>query len=398
MRGRRAARSAEVIPDRARSFAAMNIEWNSLAPIPPIRPLSPQYEVDVESAESIAPAGEEIFAAGNMPVSMNLTPDILRSALLEIGVIADEESMELAESFARLGLPLTEGNMTEGRSILARYPKLPVAAYAMAKIIDAPLSAGVLRGLARVIESSLATRPLASEILEQLGISVDASGDTRNIARELYRVISRLGGSTEMRLLQNELTGELTPEQVVASDPRTQLLAMAEQLQDRNARLAADAHAAHIEGQQILNRIALQRFDPPVPLYFSFPLRLSNGESTPAEIQIWTRDQDKKQPQGEFDESALALQTVIRVTTLRLGLIEARLTGLQDASLDCLVLVERPLAWRLLRRSTADLASRLSSAGWHVGTVEVAMAEGFAPLWYGGESLTHPRGRVDQKI
>jgi flagellar hook-length control protein FliK len=165
-------------------------------------------------------------------------------------------------------------------------------------------------------------------------------------------------------------------------------------------RVAANAHAAHIEGQQILNQVNLKRFDPPVPLYFSFPVKITPDETVCAEVQVWSKDEnDDGQHTGseEFGNSRLVLQTTIRLSPPRLGSIEVRLSGAQNADLNCQVLVEKPNAYRLLRRYAGELANGLSGAGWTVHDVNVGMAADFAPLWFGGAALKNPRNRVDKK-
>jgi hypothetical protein len=376
----------------------MRIEWNNLAPVMPVNPVASrgQLNPDAEQASALGQAAAD--AIQNALTSTNLTQDALRAALLQLGIAADPESMELAEAFARLGLPLTDANMLEGRAIMARYPKLPAAAYGLAKLLDAPLTPGIMRALARVIDGALANSPLPDSVLNNLSLALDGGAAPAAVAKELYQIISRLGQSSEQRLAQSN-DGDDILQNMLRGDPRTQLLAIASDAIDRDLRASADAHAAHIEGQQILNQINLKRFDPPVPLYFSFPVKISANAIVPAEVQVWSKDDDADDHAGseEFGESKLVLQTIIRLSPPKLGAIEVRLSGAHNATLNCQVLVERPNAYRLLRRYTGDLAGGLSGAGWNVKDVVVGMAPEFAPLWYGGAALNHPRSRVDKK-
>ncbi len=375
----------------------MRIDWNNLPPVSSIPGVASRPRLDTPGANQVSDVADAIaneVGAGTSGFSANVTADALRAALLELGIAADADSMALAEVFTRLGLPLTDANIVEGRSILARNPRLPAAAYAMAKLLDAPLTPGVLRALARVIDGALGKYPLPDEALRDLSLALDGQSGSQELARDLYRIVSRLGTSTENQLLRTE--GGLLSEKSLNNDPRAQLLTLSNDTDDRNVRMAADAHASHIEGQQLLNQIAINRFDPPVPLYFAFPFRIADHETVPAEVQVWTKD-DEEARNNPDDGDRLVLQTVVRLSPPKLGLIEVRLQGKSDATLTCNILAERQITYRLLRRNYTDLADGLSNSGWHVTRVDVGLASEFEPLWYGGASLAHPRNRVDRK-
>jgi hypothetical protein len=376
----------------------MRIEWNNIAssPISSVSTPTARPQFDPDSGDEPLLPSAAVAEQSGLP-SNDLTQAALRAAVMQLGVSVDAESMELAETFARLGLPLTEANLVEGRALLARFPKLPSSAYAMAKLLEAPLTPGVLRALARVVDDSLAKNPLPAEVLSDLSLALDGAANPSALAKELFQIIARLGRSTEQRVSEsNDDAGMLL--RVARFDPRAQLLAVASEDMNRDVRQAADAHAAHIEGQQLLNQIALKRFDPPVPLYFAFPVKVSPDATAPAEVQVWTKDEEGHgQGSGEFAKPRMVLSTTVRLTTPRLGSIEVRLTGKQDASLECQVLVEKPNAYRLLRRFSTELAEGLCGAGWNIHDVTVGMASDFTPLWYGGAALAQPRGRVDQK-
>ena len=255
-------------------------------------------------ASGDALASGEIFGGAAFGFSnANLTPDALRDALMEIGITADSETLELAEAFARLGLPLNETTFVEGRSILSRFPKLPAEAYAMAKLLDAPLSAGVLRALQRVVEGAMDKRPLPSDLLDELSLALEGSDDPRQLAKDLYALVTRLGRSTEQQLASAGDAPDANTRAQLRLDPRAQLLSIATSnlaSLDRATRAAADIHAGHIEGQQLLNQIALQRFDPPVPLYFAFPYKIGRDQTATAEIQVWTRDEEEEKRPHSF--------------------------------------------------------------------------------------------------
>lgn len=381
----------------------------SVAPVQTIGEVASRSKLGFGDAPSRGDGveGQSPFIGGTAGVpNGNLTPDALRDALMEIGITADSETLELAEAFARLGLPLNEAVFTEGRALLSRFPKLPAEAYAMAKLLDAPLSAGVLRALQRVVEGAMDKRPLPSDLLDELSLALEGSDDPRQLAKELYALVSRLGRSTEQQLMSAGDTPDSSARAQLRLDPRAQLLGIATSnlaSLDRATRAAADAHAGHIEGQQLLNQIALQRFDPPVPLYFAFPYKIGPDQTATAEIQVWTRDEEeekRRNASGEFDGERLVLQTIIRLTPPRLGLLEFRLSGKQDATLSCEVLAEQTSTLRLLQRHLPGLAYGLSNAGWHIAqeSITLAHADGAPPLWYGGASLAQPRSRVDHKI
>ena len=384
----------------------------NLTTIPPVQTIGAIASRSNLGLSDSPPGGDalasgEILGGGASDLSnANLTPDALRDALMEIGITADPETLELAEAFARLGLPLNETVFAEGRALMNRFPKLPAEAYAMAKLLDAPLSAGVLRALQRVVEGAMDKRPLPGDLLDELSLALEGSDDPRQLAKELYALVNRLGRSTEQQLASAGDSPGTSARAQLRLDPRAQLLGIATSdlaSLDRATRAAADAHAGHIEGQQLLNQIALQRFDPPVPLYFAFPYKISRDQTTTAEIQVWTRDEDEEKRRtasGEFDGEHLVLQTIIRLTPPRLGLLEFRLSGKQDATLSCQVLAEQTSTIRLLQRHLPDLAYGLSGAGWHIAqdSITVGHSDGAAPLWYGGASLAQPRSRVDHKI
>jgi hypothetical protein len=310
---------------------------------------------------------------------------------MAIGLAADKENLALAELFARLGVPITESNITQARTILARYSGTPPSAFALAKTIDMEPSSVVLRALSLVIEGLPEARTLPPEIQQYLGMTVDAQQSRNALAAQLKGIIGSLGRSTEAQLVQLSMEGG-----TLGEDLRSALMNLIQMTESRAMRLAADSHAAFIEGQQLLNQIALLRFDPPVPLYFAFGAFFGNTQPSMVEVQVWSHDEESA-PREDDDEKPY-MQTIVRVAPPRLGMIETRLTGTRAGSMRCEIAAEKPPTYRLLRREAGDLVMGLSGIGWEVREISVQHQQQFTPLWYGGDALSAPRTRVDRQV
>lgn len=332
----------------------------------------------------------QIYNSG--PPITALSPQSLGAALMAIGLNADKENLALAELFARLGVPITEANITQARTILARYSGTPPSALALAKTIDMEPSSAVLRALSLVMEGLPEGQTLPPEILQYLGMTIDAQQPRDILASQLKGMLGSLGKSTEVQILQAGAEGP----GALGEDLRSVLMNLVQMSESRAVRMAADNHAAFIEGQQLLNQIALLRFDPPVPLYFAFGAFFGNAQPSMVEVQVWSHDEDSA-PREDDDERTY-MQTIVRVAPPRLGMVETRLTGTRAGSMRCDMAAEKAQTYRLLRREAGDLVMGLSGIGWEVREISVQHQQQFTPLWYGGDALSAPRARVDRQV
>lgn len=369
----------------------MRVHQINLPPVPPPPPVGTGRETAGAQLRTGA-AGAAYAASSTTGLPPAPSQESLATALLSLGIAADKENMALAELFARLGVPLTEANLAQARTLLARYSDVPPTALALAKTIDMEPSAAVLRALSSVIQGLPEGQTLPPEVVRLLGLAVDGQQMRDSLAAQLKDLLGRLGTSTEVQILQiaEEGSGAL------GADLRSALLNLVEMTESRSVRIAADSHAAFIEGQQLLNQIALLRFDPPVPLYFSFGAFFGEALPTMVELQVWSHD-EQSAPREDDDERPY-MQTIVRVSPPRLGLIQARLIGTRAGSMRCELAAEKPATFRLLRREAGDLTQGLSGIGWEVRGMTVRHEQQFAPLWYGGDAVAAPRARVDRQV
>lgn len=367
----------------------MHIHPINITPLPP----APSVAAGKGEVARSAGAGQAFTAtrAASTPAGAALPEESLANALMGLGLAADKENLALADLFARLGVPLTEPNLTQARVLLARYAGTPPTALALAKTIDMETSAAVLRALSTVIQGLPEDQALPPEVVRLLGMAVDTGQIRDALAAQLKGLIGRLGQSTEFQLLQISEGGG-----VLGEDLRSALMSLVEMSESRAVRNAADSHAAFIEGQQLLNQIALLRFDPPVPLYFSFGAFFGNAMPTMVELQVWSHD-EKSAPSEDDDEKPY-MQTIVRVSPPRLGMIETKLVGTRAGSLRCELAAEKPATYRLLRREAGDLAQGLAEIGWEVRGMDIRHQQQFVPLWYGGDAVSAPRARLDRHV
>lgn len=314
---------------------------------------------------------------------------MLRSALVEIGASPSPDNLRLAEAFAHLGLALTKSALTEAHTSLAHAPGASETSYALAKSLELPTTPDILRALSTVTGGIPARRALPPEITEWLTLALDAGMEPESLAAHLHQMLSQRGRSVENRLLA---AGNQEP---AFQDVRTLLLRLAHSAGDRQTRQGADTLAAHIEGQQLINLAAQQGHSPAdqIPLYFAVPLQFP-AEQTMLEVRLSCRDEEDLPEDGE-DQTYL--KATLRVATTRLGRVEAQLAGTLSGDLTCRFGAEEAATVRLIQRHTSKLAAALSATGWPSCQVHCQPKTDWTPLWHGGEALTAPRARVDQR-
>jgi hypothetical protein len=368
------------------------------SPIAPVPSVNPRPGIDKNPGHSQDSENDPGTTSGQQsPRSpVNLTPDALRSALIELGISADNESVQIAESLTRLGLPITEQSIADARSVLVKFPTIPIAAYALAKALNAPITLNILQAFTQVVNGALENNPVPQHILDQLAVSMPASADSTQVVRELYQMLSRLGRSTEQTLTIVNPEPDTSSRALFHADPKAQLLITLALNPNITKALAAtiDSHAAHIEGQQLLNQSALNQSDKPGQLYFAFPISMGEARNTITEVLVQSRDENK--PDGEADPDGILLQATIRLKPPRLGTIEVGLTGTKASQLSVKVHVEQESTLRYINRESSSLITGLTQAGWVVKRFGVEKTTEFEPLWTGGAELKHPRHRVDQ--
>ena len=348
-----------------------------------------------ESAPLLSPESVPLIRAGGG----TLTPDMIRAALLEMGVGAAQADVALAAALAQTGLPLTAATLAEAHGALARAPGATPEAYALAKSLALPATPDALKALTAALTAPAnglpAGQALPDRVREWLGLDMDAGAGPEVLARHLRERMLETGRSTEHRILSALRLGE-PPHSV--EDARTALLRLVSASGEPSVRAEADTLAWHLEGQQLLNQAALQAHasQPETPLYLAVPL-VFGAQPTLAEMQIWTSNR-RAGADGEEEPDAAILRVTVRVAPPRLGRVQAELTGQTTGNLICRLGVEKAGAMRLLARHAGTLASAFSDAGWHSCDVCCRLQPDWPPLWQGGAALTTPRTCVDRHV
>jgi hypothetical protein len=367
----------------------MPLEFSSIRPITTTEPNTTGWEHlrDVIGAPPPVESGNTL-----PPPESELSEETLRSTLIELGTTVNKANLALAEALAKLGVPLTESNMLEGQILLARLPGTSPSAYALSKALDLPPTPAVLQALSAVVERQSDTSRLDLDTLDVLSLLPQPGLDDGPLADYITKLFEKLGQSTENKLLADSDNSIPTP----LSDIRSSLLGLASTEGGGQISEAADRHAAFIEGQQILNQVAVQKFDNTVPLYFAFPMSLA-FHAAECEVQVWSA-KDKKSKDARAADQEEYLHATVRIEAERLGTIETSLTGMWSGRLLCTMYAAKAVTHRLLKRETPSLASTLAGLGWNVAPIEVVRQEHFTPLWLGGLQLDNPRQRVDRRI
>ena len=326
-----------------------------------------------------------------------LTPAMLRAALLGLGVVADAQDLALAEAFAHLGLPLTREALLAANGALARAPGASPLAYALARAWSLPTTPAALRALTTVTGENTQAAPqnaMPPELMSWLGLAAEAGMEPEALAGHLFVMAQGMGRSTENRVAA-QLTGR-TPDLGTVQDTRTTLLRLADGSADKIIRRGADALAAHIEGQQLVNQAArrdLMAADS-VPFYCAVPLQFGE-EATLAEMRLWSWDDDTVDTE-DLPADTPWLRATVRLATARLGRVQADLAGTLAGQLTCRLGAEKPATARLLHRHAGTLAASLAAlAGWRGSDVHCHVQSDWTPLWHGGDTMTGPRPCVD---
>lgn len=323
-----------------------------------------------------------------------LTPAMLRTALLELGVATTPENLQLAQAFTQIGLQLTATTLSQAHVALAEAQSAAPLSYVLAKSLNLPTTPDILRALSTVTTGIPARRALPLDVMEWLGLAVHAGEDTETLAGQISLLINQRALSTERRLSQADIS-----EADTLQDSRSMLLRLALSAGDKQIRSGADTLASHIEGQQLINLAAhsSDTIDGPIGCYFALPLQLP-GEQSTLEMNVWRRSESEDDSQEEADTEEPSWRTAVRLATSRLGRIEAALAGTTYGSLTCRIGAEKSSTVRLLLRSREKLAGALATAGWPGSQVTCLQKTEWPPLWFGGEALASPRSRMDWKV
>ncbi|MDR3708663.1 MAG: hypothetical protein P4L33_10200 [Capsulimonadaceae bacterium] len=313
------------------------------------------------------------------------TIEHLAISLVDMGLPADRTTLAVAESFARVGVPITNANISAARATLVRVQGSSPAAIALASAIGVPQSPGVLRSLATVVQGLPQVADISPEAAQQIAIKISDSTSLDDLTLQVHDIVSRLSQSAESRIYRHE---------AIVRDPRIALLSLSHQ-QTSHAR-GADHLARHVEGQQVLNTAAYQ-VAIAAPLYFGFYAIYPGGRMVPIEAQILRilgDDAEEEKEDAESEETRLT----IRVTTSRLGSVEVKLAVKTNRQMRCELRAHSDLACRLFRRFAPALGRALVTEGWDVRQISVVRVRDFNPLWFGGDSLTQPRHRMDSRV
>ncbi len=351
------------------------------------RRLAARLTTDRPAAPDVGPKG----------AATALTPAMLRATLLGMGVAADAENLALAEAFAHLGLALTRETLAEANGTLARAPGASPLAYALARAWGLPTTPAALKALTTVTGDGGQIAPqqaLPPEWMSWLGLAAEAGMEPETLAAHLFVMAQGMGRSTENRVA-GQLSGD-HPALATVQDTRTTLLRLAEGSADKAIRRGADALAAHIEGQQLVNQAARRGATDPVPFFCALLLQFS-AETTLAEMQLWPWDEGTEA--DDLPADTPWLRATVRLATARLGRIQADLAGTLGGALTCHLGAEKPATARLLQRHAGTLAAALSAlGGWNASRVQCRVLSEWTPLWHGGETMVGPRPCVDWRV
>lgn len=380
-----------------------------------------------------------------------LTAGMIRDELMTMGIETSNTNVAIAQSLAKLGIPLTTQIMSEAQTSLAATAGANPAAFAMSRLLGLPASPTILRGLSAVMTSNASasgaqpgvvsllqsflptalaapaavpidpvTRPgeivnrpnLPAELLQRLGLTLSPAATAEEITNVLRVFARQLLRSTENRILTAMEDGV---DLIEVDDLRVVLIKLATDAPDPGIRDAAAALASNIEGQQLINAANLgapgaaheaalaslggvtpgttHNGDSQSPIYFSLPL-LYQGEPSTIELRMWPRDQHRN---GEtwVDEDAYPIRATVRLTLSQLGRVQIDVIGDLNGYLHCQFSAERPAVGRLIARSADQLSDILAAAGWARNEVTFNPHTDWAPLWTGGKALTRPRQRID---
>jgi hypothetical protein len=367
----------------------MRLEFSSIQPVQPAQPNTPNWD---HLGGLIGPPPFTAEPPNYPPSETLLTADSLRSMLIEIGTGTTAANIALAEALAKLGVPITEANLLEGQAVLARMPGISPAVYALSRAIDLPPSTAIMQALSEVVDRQSTTNHIDLETLDILSLLPQPGTDSAPLSAFLANLFEKLGQSTENKLW-NEPDSANT---LSIYDSRSSLLDLAQTEAGGQTAKAADHHASFIEGQQLLNQVAVHKFDNTVPLYFAFPIALASREAS-CEVQVWMGKEQESANAIAADKEEY-LRATVRINAERLGAIETTLVGMWSGRLCCTMSAVKPMSYRLLRKEAPSLARALCRLGWSVAPIEVIQRDRFSPLWLGGELLDNPRTRVDRRI
>jgi hypothetical protein len=364
------------------------------------------------------------------PNTSVLTSDMTRDVLMSMGKAPTSSNIAIAQSMAKLGLPLTVAALTEAHAALtAAVGSLP-ASFALAKALGLPPSPGVLRGLTTVMTvaaagspaqtsafsllenvlppvlTSAAAAPLEAvvgtaavtehpnlplELLQRIGLTIDFNAIPLEIAAKMRNYSLQILRSTENQIAEamqaNQPVGDI-------ADARVILLQLAADSPDAAIRDGAAALASHFEGQQLIN-VGTARTSLTAPLippaYIALPFAMM-GEQSLVELRLWPRDEWQG---GNANEDTDPIKATIRLTLAGMGRIQADITGRTTGQLRCCLSAEQPAVSTLLTLNARLLSDQLARAGWLQNEVTCRASTDWGPLWTGGDELSKPRKRVD---
>lgn len=359
-----------------------------------------------------------------------LTVEMLRTELLALNIEPSPQNITVAESLAKLGLPITTSIMAEAHSSLTVSNGALPASYALAKLLDMPPSPAVLRGISAVMTATamqspqnisviqailpslasisvptpvdsitspwevMARRKFPKELLKRLGLTFDLDSSSADLSEKIASFSKQILKSTENRIL-HALKEKISLE--TYADLRTVLMQIASEAPDEETRIGAKLMNMLIDGQQVINKGARSAEDTlNVPAaYISMPV-LVHGERSTIEMKLWPRDKDREA--GSDYLESMPLRACIRLDIPPLGKIQADLSGQLHGELRCRIWAQQPAVTQLISRNASHLSDALVHAGWPHVNISCRVKMDWPPLWSGGQSLCTPRNRVDQKV
>lgn len=339
---------------------------------------------DEAAAATVAPAA---------PAPTATARQSLAAALVVLNVAPDEPNLLAAQALVRFGVPLTLGNLSDVRRLVAsHFVRLPETV-ALAKSLGLSVSSpAVLRAL-----DTLLAAPTDPSLLT---IAVPVRANTDALADHLERAARVSARSVENKLLQGDFDA-------ARSDLRTYLLRQA-QAGD------ADAEGAvrHLEGQMLVSAAATNGAGPNTgggALLFAFVAATQSGRAHYVEMSLRANadeTDDSDNHSGEppsaappLDERSGAASATLSLPTARLGLVTVRLHLDSAGRLRCQFATPDAAGQRRIENGLNRFEAALVRAGFAHPSVAAAVARpATAAPAPGDDASLLPRAQAAQPL
>lgn len=285
----------------------------------------------------------------------------LAGALTQLGMVVDEPNLLAAQALIRFGVAVTGENLVDVRkSVATKTARLPETA-ALAKSLNLPFSPAVLRALDTLLGARSDTGLLSVTVPVRTIVGEGAQNADR-IAAHLQMATEAATCSVENKLLKGDIDG-------ARADLRAHLLRRAATGTDPDAESAA----RHLEGQMLVSAARTRSTGEDATatagsVFVAFVAHAAPGRAHYVEMHV--RPASGAGLDDELDDSAAtaapagAAAALLRIPTVHLGTITARLHLSPGGQLSCQLSSPDPGATRRIERSVSHLEAALTQAGF----------------------------------